>query len=92
MHKLPEDVVVRQGQPTSALYFLSNGSCRVTLNDFSGRKKEVCTLQTGNVFGEISYLLKCPRTATVRCIEYVSLLYTVTVEGMNFPKLLALLR
>ena len=60
--------------------------CRVTLTDFAGRKKTITTLGKGDIFGEISYLLKCPRTATVKCVDYASILYLPRIDGFIFHK------
>ena len=84
--------MISQGSSTTALYFLSKGQCRVTCTDFAGRKNDVCKIKPGGVFGEISYLLKCRRTASVRCIDYVSLLYLPRIEGYHFKHLSALLK
>lgn len=84
--------MISQGAQTTNLYFLSKGECRVTCTDFAGRKNDVCKLKTGSVFGEISYLLKCRRTATVRCKDYCQILYLPRVEGYKFKHLFALLR
>ena len=92
LQKLPEDIVISQGGRTTALYFLSKGECRVTCTDFAGRKNDVCKIRAGGVFGEISYLLKCRRTATVRCIDYASILYLPRIEGYRFKHLSALLK
>jgi len=89
---LPEDIVISQGGCTTALYFLSKGMCRVTCTDFAGRKNDVCKIKAGDVFGEISYLLKCRRTATVRCVDYASILYLPRIEGYQFKHLSALLK
>ena len=64
----------------------------MTCTDFAGRKNDVCKLNIGAVFGEISYLLKCRRTATVRCTDYCSILYLPRVEGYVFKHLTALLK
>ena len=64
----------------------------MTCTDFAGRKNDVCKIKPGGVFGEISYLLKCRRTASVRCIDYVSLLYLPRIEGYHFKHLSALLK
>ena len=37
-------------------------------------------------------MLKCRRTATVRCIDYASILYLPRIEGYRFKHLSALLK
>jgi len=92
LQKLPEDLIIIQGSQTTALYFLSKGICRVSCSDFSGDRNDICDIEPGAVFGEISYLLKCRRTATVRCFDYTSLLYLPRTEGYQFKHLSALLK
>ena len=81
--KLPEDLVISQGSSTTALYFLSKGQLRVSCTDFAGRKNDICKIKPGGIFGEISYLLKCQRTATIRCIDYCVCLYLPRIKGIN---------
>lgn len=58
------DVVFRQGEESSHLYFIVSGEYEVLAND-----KRVTTLGPWDVFlGEMSFLLKNRRTATVRAI------------------------
>ena len=66
--------------------------CRVTCTDFDGKISDVCDIEPGAVFGEISYLLKCRRTATVRCFDYPSLLYLPRTDGYQFKHMSALLK
>ena len=82
LYKLPEDCIVNQGDNTSALYFISSGKCRASFTNFEGRKQNISTLKVGSIFGEISYLLKCQRTATVKSLDYVSILYLPRIEGV----------
>ena len=59
------EVVLEQGSQTTRLYFLLEGSVEVM-------KDDVCvatSAQPGAVFGELSALLGCEHTATVRAVE-----------------------
>jgi CRP-like cAMP-binding protein len=49
-------------------------------------------LEKYQVFGEVSYVLKVPRTATVQCDNYASLMQLHVAQGYNFPKLQELLK
>ena len=92
LQKLPEDIIINQGSQTSQLYFLSKGNCNVTCTDFAGTKTDIRILHPGAIFGEISYLLKCLRTTTVKSHDYTSLLYLPRAEGYQFMHLSALLK
>ena len=52
-------VVVRQGEPGDAMYFIVSGEARVLL------KPEPVTLGPGSFFGEMALLFGTPRSATV---------------------------
>ena len=90
--KLPEDVVIAQGDRSYTLYFLSKGTCQVESTDFANVKHEIGEISEGGIFGEISYLLKCRRTASIRCFDYVSLLCMPRIEGYTFKQLFPLLK
>ncbi len=57
----PGEVVVKQGDEGSSLFFVLNGKLIVYIDE-----TEVATLKIGRMFGEASLLSGEPRTATVR--------------------------
>ena len=70
----PEFIVIQEGSNSSSLFFTVKGRLSVNIKDFSGGDHIRRTLDKNSIFGEISYLLKCRRTATITCGNYVSLL------------------
>ena len=90
--KLPEDPLIWQGDLTYVLYFISKGTCRAECTDFANQKHQIGEIDQGGIFGEISHLLKCRRTASVKCVDYVSLLGIPRVEGYQFRSLWPLLK
>ena len=90
--KLPEDIIVAQCDRSYTLYFVSKGMCIVEVTDFADRKHEIREISEGGIFGEISHILKVRRTATVKCLDYVSLLCMARIEGYTFRHLFPLLR
>jgi len=57
------------------LFFTVKGQMKVEIEDFTGEKRESPEmLEANSICGEISYLLRCRRTATVSCTNYCSLL------------------
>lgn len=58
------DVLIDQGDKGTELYYISKGNLRVILNK-SGQKKEIGILRPGEVVGEMSFLDKGTRSATV---------------------------
>jgi CRP-like cAMP-binding protein len=67
---LPEFSVITQGESGDTMYFISKGECEVTVTDHRGEKNQMPVLQNGDIFGEVSLLLNCSRTATVKTKMY----------------------
>lgn len=69
-HFKPGDAVFQQGEESNHLYFIVSGEYEVIANN-----KRVSTLSPVDVFlGEMSFLLKNKRTATVRALTHGSLI------------------
>ncbi|KAG2186580.1 hypothetical protein INT44_002804 [Umbelopsis vinacea] len=58
----PKDVIIKQGDPSKALFFLLRGTVQVCSRDAECIFAE---LQQGSFFGEIGILFSIPRTATI---------------------------
>lgn len=82
----PGDYIFREGEGGDSMYFISRGRVEVVSKD--GRKV-YATLSEGNFFGEIALLLRQPRNASIRALDYVDLymLDHETLEKIlkNFP-------
>lgn len=67
----PDEIIITEGQPAGGLYFLKSGTVAVSKEGVHIHKINT----PGAVFGEMSYLLDCPTTATVmadtRCVLQV---------------------
>lgn len=62
----PEEVIIRQGQIASKLYFISKGECEVTVADENREETFVKILTPGMYFGEIGLIqYQNRRTANV---------------------------
>ena len=67
----PLDVIFNQGELTTNLYFINLGSIQI----FHRQSKTVYTeLKKGDFFGEISFLLQKPRTASARSSNFSEIL------------------
>jgi len=55
------DVIMNLGEKTREIYFILNGSAVVVVEG----KKIVATIDSGNMFGEMAFLTKSPRNATI---------------------------
>lgn len=70
LHRLPGDaVVVRQGDPGTALYFVASGQLSVVTTDGLGQTTELARLGQNAIFGEMALLSAAPRSASVRCVS-----------------------
>ena len=66
--------IIRQGDPNDALYLLVRGRCLPVLSHRQGGESSLPEMVEGDVFGEISLLLRKPASATVRAITSCALL------------------
>ena len=66
MERQPGQEIVRQGSVGDELFILGRGEVEVVVADEDGQERVVNVLGEGDFFGEISFLRRTPRTATVR--------------------------
>lgn len=73
------EVIVQQGMRGSRFYMIAKGNAVVTKTSTSGQDQDqermVTHLHAGHYFGELALIYDDPRTATVRAIGDVELLY-----------------
>lgn len=62
----PGDIVVRQGDVSSALYIVASGELEVVFISDKGETKRISSIDPLSVFGEQAFLDGLPRSATVR--------------------------
>lgn len=70
----PQDILITQGQPQSAIYLIVRGTLLVHLSTPHG-PHTIDQLSTGDVVGEIGALLHIPATATLQAKGSCTLLY-----------------
>jgi CRP-like cAMP-binding protein len=80
-HADPGEVLVRQGDPGSELFIITEGTARVEVDG-----REIARLGAGEFFGEISLLDGKPRTSTVIAASAMSLM---TIQKPAFDHLCA---
>jgi ATP-binding cassette, subfamily B, bacterial len=66
MERLPGQDIVREGSLGDELFIIGRGEVEIVVHDDEGTEQIVATLSEGDYFGEISFLRRTPRTATVR--------------------------
>ena len=74
------EIIVQEGSPGDSLYLLKNGSATVTSSE-----KVLARLVEGDPIGEIAFIDKGPRSATVKADEDSIL---IEIPGDEFEKLL----
>jgi len=78
-------VIIKQGDPGDALYFIDTGRVDISVGNTGGRRKGVAILADGESFGEMALLTGAPRTATATAITDVSLL---KIDREHFEELI----
>jgi len=69
----PGDIICRQGSVGDELYIIGRGEVDIAVTDDEGHERIVNHLGEGDYVGEISFLHRTPRTATVRARNNVEL-------------------
>jgi ATP-binding cassette, subfamily B, bacterial len=69
----PGEVICRQGSTGDELYIIGRGEVEIVVTDDEGQERIVNVLGEGDYVGEISFLHRTPRTATVRAKGNVEL-------------------
>ncbi|KAI7907106.1 uncharacterized protein BX663DRAFT_426629 [Cokeromyces recurvatus] len=89
----PRDIIIVEGEPAKAMFFLLRGSVDVCSADF---ERIYATLPKGSCFGEIGILYSMPRTATViastKCIVASLTAEEVKTILPQYPKVEKMLR
>lgn len=87
---MPEAQIISEGDQGDTLYFLSKGDCEVLIKDERKRDQLARYLTSGAVFGEISLIYRCKRTATVRTKNYCQTTcisrYEFFTLGQSYPE------
>ena len=60
----PGDVIMKEGEPGDAFFFLKTGAVEVATTN-AGARLKLADLAAGDFFGEVSVITAQPRTATV---------------------------
>ncbi len=78
-----DEVIVVEGDISNEIYIIAEGSLLVFREtDETDEHKELTTLKEGETFGEIAYLDKKPRSASLRALEETTL-FIATEENLK---------
>lgn len=80
-----DDIVIKQGEVDESMNILIEGELRTEV-EIPGFKESISVhnLQPNDVFGELAFIARIPRSATVRCISTATVL---SLERTKFDKL-----
>ena len=78
------EVIIRQGEPGSRFYVITEGEAEVLQRGDEGVERRVVTLGPGRYFGEVALLREAPRTATVRALTDLAV---VSLDRKDFSTL-----
>lgn len=62
------DILVSEGEESNEMYYLSSGTLGVFKKDESGEERQIGTVYSGELVGEMSFIDNEPRSASVRAI------------------------
>lgn len=84
----PGEVAIREGEEGRGIYLIVNGEMAVVRRDEikKGEMIYLTTLRAGDVFGEISTVMKKPATATVQSVTAAALLFLPLERFMELTK------
>ena len=80
------EIIVRLGEPGSSLYIILDGACEVLLEREGQTTKKMATINKGDFFGEMSLLTGETRSATVKALEYATV---IRVDKTLFSEIIA---
>ena len=80
----PKEFLVREGEESTNMYYLQSGTMAVYKRKGQA-EQQIGTIYSGELVGEMSFLDKMPRSASVRAIQECTL---VVVPVDKFQKLL----
>src|SRR5579863_9007857 len=68
------DVIIQEGKTKQDLWIIVKGTCEVVKTNKTHDEKQLATIETGAVFGEMSFFKEAPHSATVRASTDVDLM------------------
>lgn len=80
----PDDILLREGEESSVMYYLNQGSLAIFKRK-GNNEQQIGTIYSGELVGEMSFLDKQPRSATVKAITECEL---VIIKGEKLEELL----
>lgn len=81
-----EETVINQGEVKQAIYAIISGTVKVTVRERDEKDAYICTIGSGEVFGEAGIFNEVKRTANVICTEDSVLLKITRKSLITFIK------
>lgn len=79
----PEEFLMREGEESANMYYLQSGTLAVYKRK-GGAEHQIGTIYSGELVGEISFLDKKPRSASVKAIQECSLIVVPVDKFQRF--------
>mmetsp|Transcript_12009 Transcript_12009/g.15172 ORF Transcript_12009/g.15172 Transcript_12009/m.15172 type:complete len:1284 (-) Transcript_12009:242-4093(-) len=79
----PRELIIRQGERGQCMYFISNGTVRISIGFDLSQQTYLVTLGEGNQFGEIALTRGCRRTANCQATSFTEL-YEMKKEKFRY--------
>ncbi len=67
--------ILEQGKTYQSIWVVLRGSCEVVRVAGNGAEQQLAVLDSGGIFGEMSFLHEAPHSATVRALDEVEAIY-----------------
>jgi len=96
MHYKLHDYVIKESEEanSSTFFVILKGMVKVLKNDHFRQKKELVTINAGDCFGEMAFLLNAPRTASILAVEdcFIFMVSSKEADSMADPTRVKLYR
>jgi CRP-like cAMP-binding protein len=79
------EAILREGRQTQILWFVLTGKCEVVKSLKPGSEQRFAVLESGAIFGEMSFISPAPHSATVRTLSEVEV---ARLSRANYNRLL----
>lgn len=81
-----DEKIISQGERKQAIYAIIEGSVKVTVQEREEKEAYICTIGSGEVFGEAGIFTEVKRTANVICLTDTVLLKISRASLISFIK------
>jgi len=81
-----EETIIKQGELNQSFYAIIEGTVKVTVDETTNKDAYICTIGSGEIFGEAGMFMEVKRTANVICLTDTKLLKITRESMIDFIK------